>query len=46
MPSRLRPWLAPAVLAASAILLHLACGDRYGYFRDELYFVACGKRLA
>jgi len=46
MPSRLRTWLAPAVLAASAILLHLACGDRYGYFRDELYFVACGKRFA
>ena len=46
MPSRLRPWLAPAFLAAAVILLHLACGDRFGYFRDELYFVACGKRLA
>jgi 4-amino-4-deoxy-L-arabinose transferase-like glycosyltransferase len=46
MPSRLRPWLAPAILAAGVILLHLACGGRYGYFRDELYFAACGKRLA
>lgn len=46
MPSRLRPWLAPLAFAAAAILLHLACADRYGFFRDELYFVACGKRLA
>jgi hypothetical protein len=46
MPLRLRPWLAPAFLAAAVILLHVACGDRFGYFRDELYFVACGKRLA
>jgi hypothetical protein len=37
---------APLAFAALAVLLHLACGDRYGFFRDELYFVACGKRLA
>jgi len=37
---------APLAFAALAALLHLACGDRYGFFRDELYFVACGKRLA
>jgi len=43
---RLRPWLAPTLLALSGLGLHLACGHRYGLFRDELYFVACGERLA
>jgi len=41
-----RPWLAPLLLAAAGLGLHLACGARYGLFRDELYFVACGQRLA
>jgi len=35
-----------AGLAACALLVHLACGGRYGFFRDELYFLACGERLA
>ncbi|MBX3234283.1 MAG: glycosyltransferase family 39 protein [Labilithrix sp.] len=26
--------------------LHLAFATRYGWFRDELYYVACGRRLA
>ncbi len=38
--------LVPAALALAALALHLACGDRHGFFRDELYFVACGRRLA
>jgi len=48
VPPRLppRPWLAPLALAGLAVALHLACGERYGFFRDELYFVACGQRLA
>jgi hypothetical protein len=37
--------IAPA-LAAIALLLHAATAWRYGYFRDELYFIACSKHLA
>ncbi|HTX59372.1 MAG TPA: glycosyltransferase family 39 protein [Verrucomicrobiae bacterium] len=33
-------------LAALAALLHLAACTHYGYFRDELYFIACAKHLA
>lgn len=33
-------------LGAATALLHLACSPRYGYYRDELYFIACAKRLA
>ncbi|MEO6836402.1 MAG: glycosyltransferase family 39 protein [Candidatus Tumulicola sp.] len=33
-------------LALVAALLHGATAWRYGYFRDELYFIACSKHLA
>jgi hypothetical protein len=31
--------------AGVALLVHLLTNQRYGYFRDELYFIACARRL-
>jgi hypothetical protein len=44
------PWIksAGAVVAAIAavkLLLHLYAGRRYGYFGDELYYLACADHL-
>jgi hypothetical protein len=44
LPSRV-PWVLP-VLVLGTVALHLLCASNYGYFRDELYFIACGQRLA
>src|SRR6266849_5386599 len=33
-------------LSGVALVIHLLTNGRYGYFRDELYFMACGDHLA
>ena len=33
-------------LAAAACVIHVLFNGRYGYFRDELYYAACGEHLA
>jgi len=43
---RRRPWLLDAgitvaVAAVFKLLLHLYAGRNYGYFVDELYYLAC-----
>src|SRR5207253_10329417 len=34
-----------AFFGAVALLVHLLTNGRYGYFRDELYYIACGRHL-
>src|SRR3712207_9224527 len=34
-----------AYLALAKLLVHLLTADNYGYFRDELYYMAAGGRL-
>jgi hypothetical protein len=46
-----KPWIvgagaALAAVAAVKLLLHLYAGRRYGYFCDELYYLACARHLA
>src|SRR5438876_10668813 len=32
-------------LSGTKLLIHAALSGRYGYFRDELYFLDCGRHL-
>jgi hypothetical protein len=34
-----------AVFSIAALLVHLLTNGRYGYFRDELYYIACARHL-
>src|SRR5260370_41923097 len=34
-----------AFFSAAALLIHLLANGRYGYFRDELYYIACARHL-
>ncbi len=36
-------YLLPAILAAVTLLVHLIGNAHYGFFRDELYFIICGR---
>ena len=35
------PWIA----AATVFFIHAAANPHYGFFRDELYFIICGRHL-
>jgi hypothetical protein len=41
-------WLWPwaSLIALAYFALHLATAERYGYFRDALYYLACSHHLA
>jgi hypothetical protein len=40
------PWRGIALIAAVAVAVEMAVSARYGYVRDELYFLAAGHHLA
>lgn len=47
MPAHIQKWLRPSlVLGGLTLLVHLIFNAGYGIFRDELYFIVCGQRLA
>ena len=33
------------IFGAITLLIHLITNSRYGYFRDELYYIACARHL-
>ena len=46
MQSNDRPSRIPLVAAAATFAIHLAANPHYGFFRDELYFIICGRHPA
>src|SRR5437016_5707426 len=49
IPAASRKYLTESALiaffSAVALLVHLLTNRRYGYFRDELYYIACSRHL-
>ena len=39
-------YLVPVSAAFATLLIHFLTNGNYGYFRDELYYIACSKHLA
>jgi 4-amino-4-deoxy-L-arabinose transferase-like glycosyltransferase len=46
MPDRQREQTQAIVLALLTLLFHVLTAKGYGYFRDELYYIACSEHLA
>jgi hypothetical protein len=46
VPPQRAPWLGIGIIAAAAFGIEMAVSGRYGYVRDELYFLAAGQHLA
>src|SRR5205809_161848 len=40
------PWRGIAIIAVAAFAVEMAVSARYGYVRDELYFLSAGRHLA
>ncbi|MBK7586159.1 MAG: glycosyltransferase family 39 protein [Myxococcales bacterium] len=41
-----RALFVTVAVCLTATGLHLSCVNRFGWFRDELYYIACGEHLA
>ena len=41
-----RPAAELIIIPGLKLLIHLVTSGGYGYFRDEVYYIACGERLA
>src|SRR5262249_33120035 len=44
-PMRFRGDRLVGAIALATAVLHLVFASRYGWFRDELYYLACARRL-
>jgi hypothetical protein len=45
VPMRRNSNILLGAMAAATAAMHLICINQYGFFRDELYFLACGEHL-